>query len=212
MTADPTATLKRLMTAANLPSFRSLARAAGVSDWAVTQVRRDRVGQMRVEMLEKIAAALQVSLPELLHQFGVIRKPDQAVPGDRVATLEAEYQRLQAQQAQQATNLRQQFQREALTTIEPWLLQWPTVAHAVEKNPDLPASRVVPLVVPCQTLLEQWDVRAIASVGEEVPYDPQQHQLMSGQAAPGDRVRVRYAGFRQGETLLHRARVSPVEP
>ena len=209
----PTERLRQLMTAAEIPSFRALAQQAGVSDWAVKQLRRDRLHQMRVETLHKLATALQVSLPVLLSHFGTI---DVEVPGsdtrdsDRIAVLETEYQRLQTQLEQQEILLQQRWQREALTVLESWLLQWPTVVHAVAKNPDLPANRLVPLVQPVQTLLEEWKVEAIAAVGAEVPYDPQRHQLMDGIAAAGDLVKVRYAGFHHGDTLLHRAKVSPV--
>lgn len=103
-----------------------------------------------------------------------------------------------------------QFQVTSLQTLTPWLLQWATVVHAVQKNPDLPASRLVPLVQPVETLMRQWGVTAIAPVGAEVPFDPTCHELMGGVAQPGERVRVRYAGYRHGDRLLHRAKVSPV--
>jgi hypothetical protein len=34
---------------------------------------------------------------------------------------------------------------------------------------------------------------------------------MEGNAQPGDFVKVRYVGYRQGEKLLHRAKVSPLK-
>ncbi|NEQ42367.1 MAG: helix-turn-helix domain-containing protein [Leptolyngbya sp. SIOISBB] len=206
--------LRALMTAVDIPSFRALARQAQVSDWAVQQLRSDRITAMRVERLQKIAAALNLSLPELLGQFGVMtagQSPAQPAAETSVVTLKAEYQRLQTQLEQQETVLQQQFQTAALAVLESWLVQWPTVTHAVEKNPDLPASRLVPLVQPIQTLLEQWEVEVIAAVGATVPYDPQVHQLMTGDVEPGVPVRVRYTGFRQRGKLLHRAKVSPVE-
>ena len=211
-----TTVLKQLMTAVEIPSYRALCRMAGVSEWAVKQLRGDRITQMRVETLQKLAAALQLSLTELMGHFEVIDEAassstQTADHGDRIAALEAEYQRLQTQLEQQETAIHQRFQQEVLTVIEPWLLQWPTVVHAVEKNPDLPATRLVPLVQPVQNLLSQWEIAAIAPVGSEVPYDPQQHQLMNGNTEPGKPVKVRYTGFLQGETLLHRAKVSPVE-
>ena len=209
----PTERLRQLMTAAEIPSFRALAQQAGVSDWAVKQLRRDRLHQMRVETLHKLATALQVSLPVLLSHFGAMEleaKGADTRASDRIAVLETEYQRLQTQLEQQEILLQQRWQREALTVLESWLLQWPTVVHAVARNPDLPANRLVPLVQPVQILLEEWKVEAIAAVGEEVPYDPQRHQLMDGIAATGDLVKVRYAGFCHGDTLLHRAKVSPV--
>lgn len=206
--------LRALMTAVDIPSFRALARQAQVSDWAVRQLRSDRITAMRVDRLQKIAAALNLSLSELLGQFGAIatgQSSAQSAAATSVATLKAEYQRLQTQLEQQETVLQQQFQTAALAVLESWLVQWPTVTHAVAKNPDLPASRLVPLVQPLQTLLEQWEVAAIAAVGTTVPYDPQVHQLMTGDVEPGVPVRVRYTGFRQGGKLLHRAKVSPVE-
>lgn len=207
------------METAKISSFRELCRRAEVSEWAVRQLRSDRIADMRVETLQKLATTLAIQLTELLSQFGVVKDKDSmstivASPedrGDRIAALEAEYQRLQTQLEEQESALRQRFQQEVLTTIESWLLQWPTVSHAVEKNPDLPASRVMPLVQPLQTLLTQWSVEAIAPVGSEVPYNPNHHQLMNGTAQPGDPVKVRYTGFTKGDTLLHRAKVSPVE-
>ncbi|MDB9524895.1 helix-turn-helix transcriptional regulator [Oscillatoria sp. CS-180] len=212
--------LKTLMAAVGVQSFRALAQKAEVSEWAVRQLRHDRITQMRIETLHKLAAALDLSLPELLQVFGVV---DDSLDGsevaaigqaedqrDRISTLEAEYQRLQTQHEQQESLLQERFQKEVLAAIETWLLQWPTIAHAVEKNPDLPASRLVPIVQPVQDLLAHWGIEMIASVGAEIPYDPQQHQLMDGAAEPGDLVRVRYTGFRQGTHLLYRAKVSPV--
>lgn len=207
------------MVAADVQSFRSLAQRADVSDWAVQQLRRDLISQMRLETVQKLAIALQISLPELLEQFGAIQTvadneataSGQDGQGDRVAALEAEYQRLQTQLEQQESLLQERFRKDVLAAIESWLWQWPTAVHAVENNPDLLASRLVPLVQPVRDLLEQWQVEAIAAVGDEVPYDPQQHQLMKGSAEPGTLVRVRYVGFRQGTQLLHRAKVSPVE-
>lgn len=204
------------MAAANIESFRALARKAEVSLWAVNQLRRDRIDYMRVTTLQQLATALQLPLPALLNEFGVTASTFKNTKGgtasaQQITVLETEYERLQVQLAQQKQVLQLQLQREALATLESWLVQWPTIEHAVAKKPDLPASRLVPLVQPVQDLLEQWGVVAIAPVGAEVPFDPQQHELLDGTAEPGDLVRVRYAGFKHGETLLYRARVSRVD-
>jgi molecular chaperone GrpE (heat shock protein) len=74
----------------------------------------------------------------------------------------------------------------------------------------LPAVKLLPLVKPVTDLLKHWGVEAIASVGEIVPYDPQWHQLMERSAEPGETVKIRYVGYRQGEKLLYRAKVSLV--
>ncbi|MEM6837433.1 MAG: helix-turn-helix domain-containing protein [Cyanobacteria bacterium P01_C01_bin.120] len=212
--------LQTLMAAADISNFRALAQRAQVTSWAVQQLRRDRITTMRVEVLQRLAAALGISLTELLQTFGAIATvpaateravlpTSQAV--SQVATLQAEYQRLQTQLEQQAETLVRQFQREALAVLESWLMQWPTAAHAVEKNPDLPASRLLPLVQPMQALLDSWGVEAIAPVGAIIPFDPQAHQSMSGHIEPGAAVKIRYAGFRWQGQLLHRAKVSPAD-
>ncbi|MGB7379946.1 MAG: XRE family transcriptional regulator, partial [Rivularia sp. (in: cyanobacteria)] len=36
------------------------------------------------------------------------------------------------------------------------------------------------------------------------------HQLIEGNAQPTEKVKVRYTGYRQGDKLLYRAKVSPV--
>ena len=63
---------------------------------------------------------------------------------------------------------------------------------------------------PIEQLLKDWGVESIAAVGSEVPFDPQLHQLMSRTANSGDLVRIRYTGYRQGDRLLYRAKVSPI--
>lgn len=126
-------------------------------------------------------------------------------------TLTQEFQLLQQQMEQQKDSLRQEFQHSSLQTLESWLVQWPTAAVSAQKNPKLSAIKLLPLLKPMAVLLKQWGVEAIACVGELVPYDPQFHQLMQGQAEPGERVRVRYVGYRQGDKLLYRAKVSSIE-
>jgi len=203
---DYTATLRRLMAAAEIPSFRALCRQAQVSDWTVRQVRRGQIGQLRVHVVEQLSQALGVPLAMLLQDLG---GPRQTAPPPS-PQLRQEYERLRTQLDEQAETVKQAVQQQALQIIEPWLLQWPTAAHAVQQNPELPATRLLPLLHPLDKLLATWQVRAIASVGAEVPYDPKTHDLMHGTAQPGQPVRIRYPGYYHGERLLYRARVSPV--
>jgi DNA-binding Xre family transcriptional regulator/molecular chaperone GrpE (heat shock protein) len=127
-----------------------------------------------------------------------------------LAALQQEYKRLQQQLEMQQETLIQEFQRSSLQAIESWLIYWSAAAAKAKENPNLPAVRLLPLVKPIEQLLQQWQVEAIASVGEELDYDPQWHQLIEGTANPGDRVRVRNAGYCHRGQLLFRAKVSPV--
>ncbi|MCT7954029.1 helix-turn-helix domain-containing protein [Laspinema palackyanum] len=206
-TSDASQQLQALMQQVGVPSFRALARQAGVSHWQVRQLRQGKALQMRVEPLLVLANVLQVTLSELLVRCAGV-EAGETVPEN--STMQAEYDRLQIQIQQQRETLLQEFQLSSLDILESWLRNWPTAAYAATQNPELPAVRLLPLLHPVERLLQEWGVEAIASVGSDIPYNPQQHQLREGMAEPGELVRVRSTGYRQGDKLLYRAEVSPI--
>ncbi len=211
--ADYSVTLRSLMAQANLPSYRSLSQTSGSSRSAIDALRRGQVGQLRLDTLQGLSHALGVSLETLIHQFGPAA--DGTPPPsstDPVKALREECDRLQTQLATQAETVRQQVQQEAIAQLESWLVQWPTAAHAAAQRDDLPAHRLLPLVRPIEELIRRWGLVPIEAVGAEVPFDPQIHQPKAGCIAPGQRVRVSHVGYRQGDRLLHRARVIPIAP
>ncbi|MEQ9373158.1 MAG: helix-turn-helix domain-containing protein [Coleofasciculus chthonoplastes F3-SA18-01] len=214
--------LQYLMQQVDVSSFRQLSRVSGVSERQMKRLRQGQVSQMRVETLLKLSQVLQISVDQLLTLFSPESISPMTPSRDRTSftpeipapesldNLKQEYQRLQQQFAEQRETLLQEFQQSSVQVLESWLLQWPTAAYAVTQNNQLPAIRLLPLIKPVEQLLQQWGIEAIASVGDELTYDPQSHQLMSGTVQPGELVRVRYVGYRQGDKLLYRAKVSPV--
>jgi DNA-binding Xre family transcriptional regulator len=202
-----------MMQQVGISSFKGLSRKAGVSEWQVRQLRQGHIDQMRVESLRKLAHALEVSLTDLLSTFTTEAPTASAplTPTAELAALQLEYQRSQTQLAEQREQLWQEFQQTTLQAIESWLTFWPAAAHAAQQpNAKVTVDTLLRLAKPLDQLLQQWGVEATAAVNVELPYDPTQHQLMDGTAQPGDRVRVRYPGYCQGEKLLYRAKVSPV--
>lgn len=128
-----------------------------------------------------------------------------------VTTLKQEYLRLEQHLEEQKYLLRQEFQQSSLQSLESLLLQFPTAAQKARENPNLAAVNLLPLVQkPLEKLLSEWGVEVIAVVGAEIPYNPQQHQLLEGNVQPGDMVKVRYTGYRRDEKLLYRAKVIPL--
>lgn len=218
------------METAGISSFKELSRRAAVSEWQIKLLRQGQAANMRANALYRVSRALQTSMVELLECFSDVHSqpdemaadPDAAIasypshpipsppPLSNPEPFKEEYQRLQAQLVQQREALWQEFQQASLQALESWLIQFPTAAHAAQNNPQVPATRLLPLMRPVEQLLKDWQVEAIAPVGAELPYDPQQHQLMEGSANPGDRVKVRYTGYKQGNRLLYRAKVSPI--
>lgn len=208
-----TSLLREKMQRVGVSSFDALSRTAGVSERQLKRLRRGEVEQMRVDVLLKLSQVLQVSLSELVATFSnastsvSVSTEHQEV---QIADLKTEYERLQLQLDRTRQELLLEFQQSSLQLLESLLLQFPTAAHKARENPQLPAVNILPLVQkPLEKLLQQWGVEAIASVGAQIPYDPRLHQLMSGNAQPGEIVNVRYIGYCQGEKLLYRAKVSP---
>jgi DNA-binding Xre family transcriptional regulator/molecular chaperone GrpE (heat shock protein) len=238
-TGKKTQLLRSLMQQADIPSFRALSQAAEVSEWQIEQLRQGKAAQMRVEVLYQISRALKVSLVDLIHTFAALPEPETSLiakgpkatfspqshssetagvptistkPAVSVEELQQEYDRLQIQMAQQQEELQRSFQQTTLQLLETWLVQFPTLVYAAQQNPQFPAKNFLVFMRPIERLLNAWGIEAIAPVGAELPYDPQYHQLMDGTAQPGDLVRVRYTGYRQGKSLLYRAQVSRKPP
>jgi DNA-binding Xre family transcriptional regulator len=207
---DYSETLQLLMQQAGLKSLRELSRKAGVSRWQVQQLRSGKALQMRGENLLKLSEALQVPFNDLLSQFSQGEFPTQqtADPTADMTSYQAEYDRLKTEMAQQGEALMVEFQQSCLQIMESWLKQWPKAVYAAEKNPQLAAVKLLPLMRPIEQLIKSWGVEAIAPVGSQVSYDPRWHQLIQGTAEPGQMVTVKSPGYRQGDKLLYRSEVS----
>lgn len=211
---DFTQKLRDFMQRVGISSFKVLSRTAGVSERQILRLRQFGVEQMRVDVLLKLSQVLQVSLSELVATFSLIVVRDTAPTHEllqQIADLKREYSLSQSQLEQQRQILLQEFQQSSLELLESLLLQFPTAAQKARENPHLAAVNILPLVQkPLERLLLQWGVEAIAPVGAQLSYDPQVHQLLEGTAQLGETVKVRYTGYRQGDKLLYRAKVSPI--
>lgn len=206
--------LQELMQLLSFHSYKQLSKSTGVSEKQLRRLRRGQISQMRVETLLKLSQALQMSVDELLATFSSESIPysPSSAKGEAasVEALRQEYQRLQQQLEQQRDILMQEFQQSSLQILESFLVYWPSAAYAARRNPQFPIESLLRLVQPVEQLLQEWGVEAIASVGAEIPYEPQFHQLMEGTAQPGEMVRVRNTGYLNKGKLLYRAKVSPV--
>lgn len=208
--------LHNLMQQVGIADLNELSQVAKVARLQLIRIQQGLILNLSLGAIARIAKALNVSVDSLLQTF--VEQPqvssEQAVTSsqqdDALIACRQEYQKLQQEMTQLQQALLVEFQQASLETIESWLLQWPTAATAVRQNPQLPASKLLSLVEPIEQLVKHWNVSTIASVGEELAYDPQNHQLMKGVAQAGELVKVRYVGYKQGDKLLHKAKVSPV--
>ncbi|MBD2105419.1 helix-turn-helix transcriptional regulator [Nodosilinea sp. FACHB-13] len=213
---DHSPALRSLMAESNIASYRALSQTSGVPRSAIDSLRQGQVGRLRVDVLQRLSQALGLSLEALVDKFSLTTAPQSkgdfgTEATDQIKALRQECDRLQAQLAIQADTVRQQVQQEAIVQLEPWLVQWPTAAHAAQQKADLPAQKLLPLVRPVETLVQSWGVTPIETVGAEVSYDPQIHQPKAGFLSPGQPARVSHMGYRQGDRLLYRAKVTPIQ-
>ncbi|MCU0537867.1 MAG: nucleotide exchange factor GrpE [Hydrococcus sp. Prado102] len=209
--------LHQLMAQVGISSLSELSQLSEISELQLIRLQYGLLPKMQINISIKLSQVLQISVDKLLSlfcsEYSSIEEsePQKASTAtDALDTLKQEYQNLQQQLEKQRETLEEAFQQESLQRLESWLLQWPTAAAVAQQNPQLPAMKLLPLMKPITDLLQSWGVEAIASVGEAVPYDPQWHQLMEGNAESGQLVKIRYVGYRQGEKLLYRAKVSPI--
>ena len=204
--------LQDLMQQVGISDIDELGAVTGVARLQLIRIQRGLIKNISVGAIAKIARTLNLSIDDLITTFTgqTTQTSESSQESDALAACRSEYQKLQQQMSQQRETLEAEFQKASLETIESWLLQWPTAAAAVRQNPQLPAPRLLSLVEPVEELLKQWQIETIAAVGEELPYDPQYHQLMKGIAEPGTLVKVRYVGYKQKDKLLYKAKVSPV--
>lgn len=202
--------LEQLMAEIGCKNLEELSRLSGLSSWQLQRVRHGLITKLSSESLVKLANALQLPVSDLLAHFQIPTMGIEDRSGE-LKILEQEYQNLQQKLDKQKEELAAEFQRQSIEAIESWLVQWPTAEAVARKNPDLAAVKILSLVKPIMQLLERWGVQPIDSVGDHVSYDPQIHQLIDGQASIGTPVLVRYRGYRHGEKLLYRARVSLIK-
>ncbi len=228
--SDFTAVLTKYMSDRSIPSFRALSKESGLSRSAIDRLRRGQVLQMQVNTLLKLAIFLKLDLELLVRSLAPTTDlpttdlpttdlPTTDLPTTDLPTTDSSLADFQPNAVSSpvvdpAVNppviSEEAFQRSALHKLEPWLLQWSAVATAAQNNPQMSAANLLPLLRPIDLLLEEWGVTKIAQVGEELAYDPTEHQLMDPEdpVQVGDRVRVRFSGYRYKGSLLHRAKVS----
>lgn len=206
---DRTEILRQLMKLVGISSFQILSERTGISRRAIDTLRKRNAATLRYADLAKLAEVLQIEVTEVIAKF-ICDSNNPESPIIEIAALREEYQRLQQKLEQQKFELRSQFERETIQQLESLILQLPSAAYAALQSPNMLAKNILPLLRPIDALLQKWGITAIGSVGKEVDFDSQKHQLMEGsdEIKEGDVAIVRYVGYMQGEKLLYRARVS----
>lgn len=201
--------LHQWMIAKGIKNYLQLSRESLVSELQFYRLEHGLIDHVPLGVLKKIASALNITVNTLITDLtsdSLTTPLEEENQGD----LKTEYQRLLVENEELKDNLILEYQRDTIIILESLLLQLPTFIHAINQNPDIPATQLLPLMQPLNDLLEMWEIETIGKVGEVVEYNPQLHELMEDIVEEIDKVKIRYVGYRQGDDLLYRAKVSPV--
>lgn len=203
-----TVQLRTLMHDAGINNFKQLAQLTGTSDRTLRKLRSGELDTLRWQTLVKISDILKIDISKTIEIFG--ERSIASNNTEKIQSIEREYQILQQQLQQQRETLQAEFQHQSLQTLESFLTYFPAAKYAASNNPDFPASKIFPLLQSIDRLIGQWGVTTIGDIGAQIAYDPHAHQLIEGSADPGELVTVRFSGYRQGDKLIFRAKVSPI--
>ena len=201
--SDWNGTLARWMANANYSSWVQLQNAASLSRYRIRQLRHRQLGRWPLQALQNLCVALDISLKELLlaadaddPSIGEQSNEDLSLGNRREPAPPAPSQELQ--------DLHRQA---ALQILEPLLRQLPTATFAVHHH-NLPASHLLKILQPLDSLLAEWDVTALGNVGQVVPYDPTwQSPLTDTEYKRDTPVSIRYVGYRVGRRTWLKAQV-----
>ncbi|NJL41885.1 MAG: nucleotide exchange factor GrpE [Leptolyngbyaceae cyanobacterium SM1_4_3] len=139
-----------------------------------------------------------------------------AVSGEATASeivaLQQQCSQLREQLQQQKTQLTEDFQEATFEQIQTLLTNYPSAQKMAQAKPDLPAKNLIALFTPLENLLQSWGVESIGCAWEQIAFDPQLHQPDEDDITVGERVYVRFVGYRQGDRILCPAKVSRTLP
>lgn len=199
------------MNSKGVKNYLELSRKSQVSELQFYRLEHNLIDNIPLGILRKIALAFDISLQTLIDNLSKL--PQEILSHEVEKDLKLECERLLKENEQLKQSLIKEYQRDTITILESLLLQLPTISYAIKNNPEIPATRLLPLMQPVKDLLRFWDIETIGEVGEVVKYDSQLHELMEDtqdDTQTCEMVKIRYVGYRQGEDLLYRAKVSPI--
>lgn len=199
--SDTETILRELMNQAQIRDYLQFSRKSGVSELQFYRLENNLLDNIPLGVIKKIAQTLNISVTTLIDHLS---NNLDLFNGNSQENSLNKNQELNA-------NFMAEYQQETISILESLLLQLPTVIYAVNNNPDLPASRILPLLQPLNQLLSTWEIETIGKVGDMVNYNPQEHELMENNDLTLEeinQVEIRYVGYRQKDKLLYRAKVS----
>lgn len=206
--------LRSRMTQQGIPNWKALQQKADLSYLRLDRVRRGEIGRLPFNQLQSLAAALNWTVSELLHNFGIssIAASQVIAEAKEIEELQQESARLRDRLKQQSAENTADLRYLTFQQLQTLLTNYPSARQMAISQPNLPAKNITPLFSPLDNLLESWGYDRIGSAWEQVHYTPQIHQADAGDIAEGELVYIRFVGYREGDRVLCPAKVSRTLP
>jgi len=159
-----------------------------------------------------LAVLLVISYLVFILPSKIEKTNSQAKDSTEIKELQEQCQRLREELKTKSQALNTDFRSETFDRLQNLLTNYPTVRKMAEVKPNLPAKHLTALFTSLDSLLANWNYEPIGQPWQEVEYNPQLHQPDSEEIKAGDRVYIRFIGYRHGETILYPAKVSLTLP
>lgn len=196
-------------------SWKEFCAAGQISKRSLTVLRQGQGRLLRFEVLVSFAKALQLEFVEFLNLFVFAetqKLQDLSIDNQKIDLLLNECQQLRQRLDDQKQQLSQQHRDQTFSHLRNLIVQLPTARQAALSNSSFPASNLVKLLKPLDTLFLDWGYQTIGSVWQPAVFDPYLHQPDTEDIQPGEQIHIRFVGYRLGEQVMIQAKVSRTLP
>lgn len=209
--------LRSRMGEVNLPTWKALQQTSGLSEKILRKFRKGDCQQLPWRSFGQLAQALDWPLSTLLEHLNLVTSPNSTAFTPESGTTELDRLRqeclaLRQELAQQDTSSTLAATQQSFFELQPLLTQFPTVPRMVEIQPQMPARNLLAMFSSLNNWLTRWEITPIGEPWQSVKFDPKLHQPDASDIAPDETVYVRFVGYRQGDDVLVRAKVSRTLP
>ncbi|TVQ44677.1 MAG: hypothetical protein EA365_09785, partial [Gloeocapsa sp. DLM2.Bin57] len=109
---------------------------------------------------------------------------------------------VQPESEEDLINKESEFKKMTFTQLENLLVYYPSICKLIEIKPNVTAKNFLPLFSHLDKLLQNWGYEKLGTPGEEVRYNPEEHQTNDDTIQPGDLVYIRFIGYKYNNQVI----------
>ena len=126
----------------------------------------------------------------------------------KIEDLGAKCEELNQKLEQLPLDFQKNWQEELFTSLQYLLVNYPIAKMVAKLKPHTSIKNFIPLLKPIDDLLQQWQIESIGKPWEKVSFNAEIHYSEEEKFTPEEEVYIRLVGYKQGEKILTKAKVS----